>query len=854
MADLSRSATRIGHKDYCYDIEMSRALERHKAHEGWVIPVILSACAWHEASFGKLQALPTDGKPVRSWPDRDSAWRNVAQALEKAFREVLEDRERRRNRRDAVAEAAKAVAGARKALAELDYRKSHELLLHAMALDPRREEELKAEFGFLLNSPVVTGPQTAAAAAIEAGLRWQCRVWRILCERNGFVPPMCEQTPEKPEGPAPTGLEESSRVQASIPRVGETGGGDPGEELERAVLRLFRTFFRFGEGIEEDLLAKLRQQRRGTQFGHDVSLEAILQWNQNVRCHVECKNLSDPITLKDVADKLIAQEHFDSGIDLWILISPRADPSNELDLLLESWRQEGRFPFDVRVWSPETGVDEFFGLEPAVYDQFFQPTDEASHPRDWDEAKRTAVYERWRGNLQPPLRLPKGWGKYLRQPEFQCIHRENARAMDSVFANHVTLHCRNEAGATMPEPLEHYVSQWLDQPDKPSLFLLGDFGDGKTFFTYVLTRGLARGFLEDPKSGWIPLRLSLRDFWASGTSRDFLRRRLEEFGAEVEGWTKLKADHRLLVILDGFDEMSAQLDPASVTRNIAALLRWYEESDGCKVMITSRRHFFERRQDVRRLMSRLGNPPVYLLAPISRRATVSHLEAVAQERGLQQALRKLHTLHDPIGLAREWRLTHPRRSEWRLVASGMPQDEPAVGILPSRQVWLRTSSEFAFYEFDLAGEMRPLARFPLRSACRMVELSPGTDIRSVDLKVGPVTCLAARAVDAHRHLLACGQDDGTVRVWFVDLRERSWRAQCVLEHRLHEGPVTAVAFLDDSRIASGGADRTIVVTQVDTRGGGTHALRECRLQLAFRCKGMRIRGLKGPEEQGNYPN
>jgi internalin A len=63
--------------DYCYDVEMKRALARQSANEARVIPIILRAVHWQPAPFGKLQALPKDGKPVMLWTDRDSAWLDV---------------------------------------------------------------------------------------------------------------------------------------------------------------------------------------------------------------------------------------------------------------------------------------------------------------------------------------------------------------------------------------------------------------------------------------------------------------------------------------------------------------------------------------------------------------------------------------------------------------------------------------------------------------------------------------------------------------------------------------------------------------------------------------------------------
>ena len=71
---------------YCYDVEMKRAMARHKAGEARVIPVILRACDWHDTPFGKLLGVPKDGRPVRSWPDLDEAFLDVVQAIKRAIR------------------------------------------------------------------------------------------------------------------------------------------------------------------------------------------------------------------------------------------------------------------------------------------------------------------------------------------------------------------------------------------------------------------------------------------------------------------------------------------------------------------------------------------------------------------------------------------------------------------------------------------------------------------------------------------------------------------------------------------------------------------------------------------------
>jgi TIR domain len=74
--------------DYCYDIEMKQALVRHEAGDACAIPIILREVDWKNAPFGKLKALPTDGKPISSWSRRDAAYLNVAEGIRKAVKEL----------------------------------------------------------------------------------------------------------------------------------------------------------------------------------------------------------------------------------------------------------------------------------------------------------------------------------------------------------------------------------------------------------------------------------------------------------------------------------------------------------------------------------------------------------------------------------------------------------------------------------------------------------------------------------------------------------------------------------------------------------------------------------------------
>ncbi len=80
--------------DYCYEIELKRAMERHDNGEARVIPVILRPTDnWQKTPFGKLAAIPTDGKPISTWSDRDEAFAHVARQIRLAVESILQQRQ-----------------------------------------------------------------------------------------------------------------------------------------------------------------------------------------------------------------------------------------------------------------------------------------------------------------------------------------------------------------------------------------------------------------------------------------------------------------------------------------------------------------------------------------------------------------------------------------------------------------------------------------------------------------------------------------------------------------------------------------------------------------------------------------
>lgn len=74
--------------DYCYDVEMKQAVERHRLGQAVVIPVILRPCHWHDLPFGGLLAATVDGKPVTQFPSLDDGFYQVVDAIKRAIKHL----------------------------------------------------------------------------------------------------------------------------------------------------------------------------------------------------------------------------------------------------------------------------------------------------------------------------------------------------------------------------------------------------------------------------------------------------------------------------------------------------------------------------------------------------------------------------------------------------------------------------------------------------------------------------------------------------------------------------------------------------------------------------------------------
>jgi hypothetical protein len=67
--------------DECWNIDIKRALERHKEEKAVVILILLRHVDYSKAAFSALPLLPKGGRPIASWSDRDQAFMQIAQEI-----------------------------------------------------------------------------------------------------------------------------------------------------------------------------------------------------------------------------------------------------------------------------------------------------------------------------------------------------------------------------------------------------------------------------------------------------------------------------------------------------------------------------------------------------------------------------------------------------------------------------------------------------------------------------------------------------------------------------------------------------------------------------------------------------
>nr|BBH93788.1 hypothetical protein KTA_19870 [Thermogemmatispora argillosa] len=81
--------------DYCYGVEMQRALERQRRGQAQVVPILLRPVDWANAPFAHLQVLPGNARPISTWANQDAAFAEVVGGLRRVIAYLMEQEDQR---------------------------------------------------------------------------------------------------------------------------------------------------------------------------------------------------------------------------------------------------------------------------------------------------------------------------------------------------------------------------------------------------------------------------------------------------------------------------------------------------------------------------------------------------------------------------------------------------------------------------------------------------------------------------------------------------------------------------------------------------------------------------------------
>jgi hypothetical protein len=147
--------------------------------------------------------------------------------------------------------------------------------------------------------------------------------------------------------------------------------------------------------------------------------------------------------------------------------------------------------------------------------------------------------------------------------------------------------CREENG-TVHTDLEAYIRAWLDEPGQRQLALLGEYGQGKSTAALMTTYHLIH---KREKESRIPILIELRGKSPRNmTPEEILAAWAYPYRINPQAVMKLLAAGRLLLILEGFDEMALVGDAEARLSHFRTL--WQFCYPAAKILITGRPNFF----------------------------------------------------------------------------------------------------------------------------------------------------------------------------------------------------------------------------------------------------------------------
>jgi len=208
-------------------------------------------------------------------------------------------------------------------------------------------------------------------------------------------------------------------------------------------------------------------------------------------------------------------------------------------------------------WKGDQGVGKALGDLVQEINETLEPVNDLL--TEWGFPKTTVVLEPLVKKSPPPPQ------EQIDYKEFIPEHYIPSKCHDEKGDNHGLLH--------------DYVLEWLNDPKRKLLAVLGDYGIGKTSFCYKFACDMT-GY------EYVPVVVELKTVMAEGW-REVIQKEVRSRAGD--------STPSPVLILDGFDELSLTFDKETVLKEIENLSKTTQEYK--KVILTSRTQFFRNEEE-----------------------------------------------------------------------------------------------------------------------------------------------------------------------------------------------------------------------------------------------------------------
>lgn len=434
----------------------------------------------------------------------------------------------------------------------LDYLREHKRsLLERMVVDEMQDLFVQEEDGnyasvypeekqyyvyllYLLNNKMIRSLETAFSEKEMSNESWTAEKVEEKKEQKGIT---------VPEGSLPAVLE------WAVKRVAE--------RLEEWCKVNMNTFGTVNPPFQVN--KKPTRQTAGTQYGYDVGMNFTYQ-GEKYHLGFECKNYKKLLEeMKEGKDARLliggyaynlleffmeADQHVHN---IWILVSPFGDLQNNFfEKLFEKWNQVNEF-MKLRVFSAsQTGItcEEFLSLDAEAYNSIYQ-----HEPPEMTKDEKAQMAERVFYSI-------------VDQEEWE----ETSEKVIETYPQEMEYFDENEQMELKTLQGESILEQiFVRLSHRQNIFLVGEYGTGKTFMTYRLVR---RVLTEQKAYPYLPLWFKLSDRIQNLTQNNieeeadkFVEERLgmyDDFSKQYKTYLKV-GKCQGLIILDGLDEVVSGL-------------------------------------------------------------------------------------------------------------------------------------------------------------------------------------------------------------------------------------------------------------------------------------------------------